>query len=193
MSFELPKLNYASDALEPFIDKQTMEIHYGKHHQTYTDNFNKAIADFPEVQNMELTEIFKNLNSLNVPEPTRAAIKNQGGGYINHKIFWESLSPQKEVDEGLKQEIIDTFGSLEEFKKQFSELALKQFGSGWAWLVRGADGKLKIYSLPNQDSPYTLGDTPIFNLDVWEHAYYLKYQNRRAEWIENWWNVLKFF
>jgi len=116
-----------------------------------------------------------------------------GGGYINHKIFWESLSPQKETDENLKQEIVETFGSLEEFKKQFSELALKQFGSGWAWLVRGNDGKLKIYSLPNQDSPYTLGDTPIFNLDVWEHAYYLRYQNRRAEWIENWWNVLKFF
>jgi len=191
--FNLPKLNYDYAALEPFIDKQTMEIHHSKHHQTYTDNFNKAIADFPEVQQMELTEIFRNLNTLNVPEATKNAIRNSGGGYINHKIYWESLAPKKDENTDLAREIIKSFSSLDEFKKLFSDIALKQFGSGWAWLVRTPEGKLKMYSLPNQDSPYTFGDTPIFNLDVWEHAYYLKYQNRRAEYIENWWNVLKFF
>jgi Fe-Mn family superoxide dismutase len=192
MTFELPKLAYAYDALEPFIDAKTMEVHHGKHHQTYTDNFNAVIAKYPELADKSAEEILKNLNSLQVDEKDRTAIKNQGGGYLNHKIFWEIMSPQKEVDQSLKDEIERTFGSLEEFKKLFTEVATKQFGSGWAWLVRDENGSLKIYSLPNQDSPLTLGHTPIFCLDVWEHAYYLKYQNRRAEYIENWWNVLKF-
>lgn len=192
MTFELPKLAYAYDALEPFIDAKTMEVHHGKHHQTYTDNFNAVIAKYPELADKSAEEILKNLNSLQVDEKDRTAIKNQGGGYLNHKIFWEIMSPQKEVDQSLKDEIERTFGSLEEFKKLFTEVATKQFGSGWAWLVRDENGSLKIYSLPNQDSPLTLGHTPIFCLDVWKHAYYLKYQNRRAEYIVNWLNVLKF-
>ena len=192
MTFELPKLAYAYDALEPFIDAKTMEVHHGKHHQTYTDNFNAVIAKYPVLADKSAEEILKNLNSLQVDEKDRTAIKNQGGGYLNHKIFWEIMSPQKEVDQSLKDEIERTFGSLEEFKKLFTEVATKQFGSGWAWLVRDENGSLKIYSLPNQDSPLTLGHTPIFCLDVWKHAYYLKYQNRRAEYIVNWLNVLKF-
>ena len=141
---------------------------------------------------MELVEIFRNLNSLNVPEATKTAIKNHGGGYINHKIYWESLAPQKEENTDLAREIIRTFSSLDEFKKLFSDLALKQFGSGWAWLVLN-NKQLEIMTTPNQDSPLSVGKIPLLTLDVWEHAYYLKYQNRRAEHIENWWNVLKFF
>lgn len=189
--FELPKLNYAYDALEPHIDAKTMEIHHSKHHQAYTDNFNKAIADFPEIQKMSLEDIFKNLNKLEVPEATRKAIQNHGGGFINHNIFWDNLAPEKEKDESLIKELEETFGSLDNFKAEFEKAASGQFGSGWAWLVRNQENKLLVYALPNQDSPYTLGHTPIFNLDVWEHAYYLKYQNRRAEYIQNWWNVLK--
>lgn len=191
MTFTLPKLTYSYDALEPFIDAKTMEVHHSKHHQTYTDNFNAVLAKYPELADKSAEEILKNLNSLSVDEKDRTAIKNQGGGYLNHKIFWEVMAPQKEADQDLKDEIIKAFGSPEEFKKLFSEVATKQFGSGWAWLVRDENGDLKTYSLPNQDSPLTLGHTPIFCLDVWEHAYYLKYQNRRAEYIENWWNVLK--
>ncbi|MDD3861646.1 MAG: superoxide dismutase [Candidatus Gracilibacteria bacterium] len=191
MTFELPKLGYAYDALEPFIDAKTMEVHHGKHHQTYTDNFNAVIAKYPELEDKSAEDIIKNINTLNVDEKDRAAIKNQGGGYLNHNIFWEGMGPQKEIDESLKEDIIKTFGSPEEFKKIFSDAALKQFGSGWAWLVRDEIGSLKVYSLPNQDSPLTIGHKPIFCLDVWEHAYYLKYQNRRAEYIENWWSVLK--
>jgi Fe-Mn family superoxide dismutase len=191
MTFTLPKLNYAYDALEPFIDAKTMEVHHSKHHQTYTDNFNAVIAKYPDLADKSAEDILKNLNSLKVDEKDRNVIKNQGGGYLNHKFFWEIMAPKKELDKALIKEIEKDFGSLQVFKMMFSELAVKQFGSGWAWLVRDEKGILKAYSLPNQDSPLTLGHTPIFCVDVWEHAYYLKYQNRRAEYIDNWWNVLK--
>lgn len=191
MSFTLPKLAYAYDALEPFIDAKTMEVHHSKHHQTYTDNFNAVLAKYPALEKMSAEEILKNLNTLEVEEKDGIAIKNHGGGYLNHKIFWESMAPKKEIDTALVEEIKKTFGSVEEFKKLFTEAAMKQFGSGWAWLVIDEKGALKIYSLPNQDSPYTFGHTPVFCLDVWEHAYYLQYQNRRAEYVEKWWNVLK--
>ncbi|PIR93946.1 superoxide dismutase [Candidatus Falkowbacteria bacterium CG10_big_fil_rev_8_21_14_0_10_39_11] len=191
MAFELPKLAYEYDALEPFIDARTMEVHHSKHHQGYTDKFNAILEKYPEVASMQLEDIFKKLNDLDVEEADRQGIRNNGGGYINHKIFWESMGPTKNVDEKLQNEIVETFGSLDAFKEEFSKAAGSQFGSGWAWLVRDENNKLKVYSLANQDSPYSLGHTPIFNLDVWEHAYYLKYQNRRPEYIENWWNVLK--
>lgn len=191
MPFTLPKLAYGYDALEPFIDAKTMEIHHGKHHQVYADNFNAVIAKYPDLSDKSAEEIIRNSNNLKVDEKDRAAIKNQGGGYLNHNIFWQVMGPKKEPDQKLIEEIAKTFSSLETFKKLFTETAVKHFGSGWAWLVKDENSTLKVYSLPNQDSPLTLGHTPIFCLDVWEHAYYLKYQNRRAEYIENWWNVLK--
>ncbi|MFA6917904.1 MAG: superoxide dismutase [Candidatus Gracilibacteria bacterium] len=191
MAFTLPKLAYGYDALEPFIDAKTMEVHHSKHHQTYTDNFNAVMAKYPDLADKTAEEILKSLPALQVDEKDRTVIKNQGGGYLNHSIFWQIMSPKKETDAALVEEIAKAFGSLEEFKKLFTETATKQFASGWAWLVRDENNALKVYSLPNQDSPYALGHTPIFCLDVWEHAYYLKYQNRRAEYIENWWNVLK--
>jgi superoxide dismutase, Fe-Mn family len=190
--FELPKLNYAYDALEPYMDAETVEIHYSKHHQGYTDKFNAAIAEFPEIEALPLEDIFKKLNTFEIPEASRKAIQNNGGGYINHKLFWESIGPEKEIDEQLVSDIKETFGSVDKFKEEFTKAATTQFGSGWAWLVRDESNNLKVYSLPNQESPLTLGHTPIFNLDVWEHAYYLKYQNRRPEFIENWWKILKF-
>jgi len=191
MKHELPKLAYSYDSLEPFIDAKTMEVHHSKHHQTYTDKFNAVLEKYPSLQDMSAEDILKNLSKLEVDEKDRIAIKNHGGGYVNHKFFWEIMSPKKEIDEALKSEIEKTFGSFEEFKKLFSDTAIDQFGSGWAWLVRDGNGELKVYGLPNQDSPLSIGHTPIFCLDIWEHAYYLQYQNRRAEYVERWWNVLK--
>ncbi|OGF30492.1 superoxide dismutase [Candidatus Falkowbacteria bacterium RIFOXYD2_FULL_35_9] len=190
--FELPKLDYPYDALEPHIDAHTMEIHHLKHHQGYTDKFNAVLEKYPIIGSMPLENIFQKLNDLEIAEPDRQAIRNNGGGYINHKIFWQSMAPEKQIDHELIKEIETSFGSVENFKQQFSDIAKNQFGSGWAWLVRDQNNALKIYSLLNQDSPYTLGHTPIFNLDVWEHAYYLKYQNKRPDYVEAWWNVLKF-
>ncbi|MFH1947157.1 MAG: superoxide dismutase [Candidatus Magasanikbacteria bacterium] len=187
--FDLPKLNYSYNALEPHIDATTMEIHYSKHHQAYCDNFNKVLENYPELQSKSAENILRELNTLDVSEEDRKIIQNHGGGYVNHNIFWSSMSPEKQTDETLLAEIKETFGSLEEFKEKFNNIAKTQFGSGWAWLVRNGEGKLEIYSLPNQDSPYTLGHEPIFNLDVWEHAYYLKYQNKRADFVNAFWNV----
>ena len=191
MQFELPKLNYAYDALEPYIDAKTMEIHHTKHHQGYTDKLNTALAKYPELENMSIEEILQNIKTLAVDEADRTAIQNNGGGYINHKLFWEIMGPEKEVNESLVEKINETFGSIDEFKKLFSDTAAKRFGSGWAWLVSDSDGNLEIYSTPNQDSPFMQGHTPIIGLDVWEHAYYLKYQNKRPDYIENWWKALK--
>lgn len=191
MKHELPQLQYSYDALEPFIDAQTMEIHHSKHHQGYTDKFNTTLEKYPELQEKNAEEILQEINSLEIDEADKKAVVNNGGGYVNHNLFWAVLGPEKQVDENLVKEIEETFGSLESFKELFSKEAGTKFGSGWAWLVRDENGKLKVYSTSNQDSPLSLGHTPILTLDVWEHAYYLKYQNRRPEYIESWWNVLK--
>jgi len=189
--FKLPKLKYSFNALEPYFDAKTMEIHYTKHHQTYLNNFNALIESYSELQKMKAEDILKNLISLKVTEVDWIKIKNHGGGYVNHNIFWKSLSPKKEIDKNLIEEIKKEFGTLKKFKKEFENIAKTHFGSGWTWFVRDENKKLKVYSLANQDSPYTLGHEPIFCLDVWEHAYYLKYENRRAEFVENFWKVLK--
>ncbi len=188
--YSLPQLPYSYDSLEPYIDKMTMEIHHTKHHQTYINNLNAALEKYPEFHNLELEEILKNLNQF--PEEIRIAVKNNGGGHYNHTLFWEIMKPNGEGEPKgkLKEEIERNFGSFEEFKKIFSETAIKHFGSGWAWLVITPDKKLKVYSLLNQDNPLINGDIPIMGLDVWEHAYYLKYQNRRFEYVENWWHVV---
>jgi Fe-Mn family superoxide dismutase len=188
--YSLPQLPYSYDALEPYIDKMTMEIHHTKHHQGYINNLNSALEKYPEFHNLELEEILKNLNQL--PEEIRTTVRNNGGGHYNHTLFWEIMKPNGggEPKGKLKEEIEKIFGSFEEFKKLFSETAIKHFGSGWAWLVITPDKKLKVYSLLNQDNPLMNGDIPIMGLDVWEHAYYLKYQNRRAEYVEAWWHVV---
>jgi Fe-Mn family superoxide dismutase len=188
--YSLPQLPYSYDALEPYIDKTTMEIHHTKHHQAYINNLNSALEKYPEFHNLELEEILRNLNQL--PEEIRTAVRNNGGGHYNHSLFWEIMKPNGggEPKGKLKEEIEKNFGSFEEFKKLFSETAIKHFGSGWAWLVITSDKKLKVYSMLNQDNPLMNGDIPIMGLDVWEHAYYLKYQNRRAEYVEAWWHVV---
>jgi len=195
MNLELPKLNYAFDALEPYIDAKTMEIHYTKHHQAYFDNFKKAIQNYPELLEMTAIKIVTDINklgtTLNIPASDLQKIKNHGGGYLNHNLYWSIMGPEKELNETLIKKINAEFGSVENFKGQFNETAGRHFGSGWAWLVEDSENKLKIYTLPNQDSPYTLGDEPLIALDLWEHAYYLKYQNRRPDYIENWWQVVK--
>ncbi|OGD29737.1 superoxide dismutase [Candidatus Azambacteria bacterium RIFCSPHIGHO2_01_FULL_44_55] len=192
MKYELPKLPYSYDALEPSIDAKTMEIHHTKHHQGYIDKLNAVIEKYPGLQDQKLEDLLKNLQAIEqMEESDKTILKNNGGGHLNHSLFWQMMAPAKEVDKNLLVEIEKTFGYLDEFKKTFTQAAVGQFGSGWAWLVRNEAGKLDVYSLPNQDSPYLKGHTPIIGLDVWEHAYYLKYQNRRAEYVENWWKVLK--
>ena len=192
MKYELPKLPYSYDALEPSIDAKTMEIHHTKHHQGYIDKLNAVIEKYPGLQDQKLEDLLKNLQAIEqMEESDKTILKNNGGGHLNHSLFWQMMAPVKEVDKNLLAEIEKTFGYLDEFKKTFTQAAVGQFGSGWAWLVRNEAGKLDVYSLPNQDSPYLKGHTPIIGLDVWEHAYYLKYQNRRAEYVENWWKVLK--
>ncbi|MFN7088905.1 MAG: superoxide dismutase [Candidatus Paceibacteria bacterium] len=188
--YALPSLPYPYDALEPYIDKMTMEIHHTKHHQGYVNNLNSALEKYPEFHNLELEEILKNLNQL--PEEIRTVVRNNGGGHYNHSLFWEIMKPNGggEPKGKLAEEIKNNFGSFENFKNLFSETALRHFGSGWAWLVLTSEQKLKIYSLPNQDNPLMNGDLPIMGIDVWEHAYYLKYQNRRNEYIKSWWNVV---
>jgi Fe-Mn family superoxide dismutase len=188
---ELPRLTYTYAALEPYIDAKTMEIHHTKHHQTYVDKLNSALEKYPALQAKPVEELLKNLDSLKVDEADRTAIRNHGGGHLNHSLFWKILDPANQKDKKLITDLNHDFGSVEEFKKQFTDVATKLFGSGWAWLARDGNGKLHLHGLPNQDSPYLHGHTPVIGLDVWEHAYYLKYQNRRAEYIENWWQVLK--
>ena len=191
MPFSLPALPYASDALEPSIDKMTMEIHHGKHHGTYVTNLNKALESAPELASKSIEELLAN-NCAIVPESVRTAVRNNGGGHINHSMFWQIMGPGKggqpkgKVADALKS----TFGGFDQFKEKFTAAATGRFGSGWAWLVRVAGGKLEIYSTPNQDSPVMEGKYPVMGLDVWEHAYYLKYQNRRPEYIAAWWNVV---
>jgi Fe-Mn family superoxide dismutase len=191
MSFSLPDLPYSADFLEPYIDQQTMEIHHGKHHNAYVSNLNKALESAPELQGKSLEELLANGCAL-VPESIRTAVRNNGGGHINHSLFWQIMSGQGGGEPGgeLAQAITGTFGSFEEFKSQFSNAGATRFGSGWAWLAVNGSGNLEVFSTPNQDSPFMEGKFPILGLDVWEHAYYLKYQNRRPDYIQAWWNVV---
>jgi len=187
----LPKLDYPYDALEPHIDARTMKIHHTKHHQTYVDKLNAVMEKHPELTDRPLEQMLMKLDSFDIPDADKTAIRNHGGGHVNHSLFWQIMGPEKTVDTKLQADIEATWQSLEVFKKEFSEKAATHFGSGWMWLVRNASGSLEIRGLPNQDSPLLMGMTPVFCLDVWEHAYYLKYQNRRADYIAAWWNVLK--
>jgi len=187
MAFELPKLPYAYDALEPHIDKETMEIHHTKHHNTYVTKLNDAVKR-TDLESKSIEDIVKNLNS--VPDDIRTAVQNNGGGHYNHSLFWELLTPNASEPSG---EVVDaissTFGSLDKFKEEFAAAAAGRFGSGWAWLVVD-NGELAIVSTPNQDNPISEGKLPILGLDVWEHAYYLNYQNRRPDYINAFWNVV---
>ena len=192
MKFELPKLPYDYNALEPYIDAKTMEIHHTKHHQTYVDKLNGVLEKYTPLQGRPIEELLADLPKLQVDEADRKLIQNHGGGHHNHSLFWKYLDPANKKDELLSKEIISTFGSTDEFKKQFSDMALKVFGSGWTWLVRnGSNSKLEIKNFAYQDSPLTLGLEPLLGLDVWEHAYYLKYQNKRPDYINAWWSVIK--
>ena len=189
MKYELPKLPYNYDALEPYIDTKTMEIHHSKHHQGYVTKLNSALEKHPDLQEKSLEDILKSIES--VPQDIKIAVRNNGGGHYNHSLFWEIMGPDKnkEPEGKLAEDISKNFGDFEKFKEKFSNAAVSIFGSGWAWLiVEGSN--LKVITTPNQDSPVMNNQLPILGLDVWEHAYYLKYQNRRPEYIQNWWNVI---
>ena len=190
MPFELPKLPYDYNALEPYLDAMTMEVHYSKHHAAYTNKLNAALENNPEFFEKNIVEILSDLES--VPAPIRTAVRNNGGGYYHHNIWWEQFSPNKggEPNGDLAQAINSYFGNFSEFKNTLKNAALTVFGSGWAWLVKDSDGKLSIIGTPNQDSPASMGLEPLLGIDVWEHSYYLKYQNRRDEYIENFWHVV---
>ncbi|HLF74489.1 MAG TPA: superoxide dismutase [Anaerolineales bacterium] len=190
MAFELPNLPYAEDALEPYIDAQTMNIHRTKHHQAYITNLNAALEKHPELAGKSLEELLSDLNA--VPEDIRVAVRNHGGGTWNHNMFWEIMGPKGGGAPGgeLAKAIESTFGSFDAFKSEFEKAATTRFGSGWAWLVKKGSG-LVVVSTANQDNPLSEGMTPVMGIDVWEHAYYLKYQNRRPEYVSNWWNVVK--
>jgi Fe-Mn family superoxide dismutase len=190
MSHKLPELSYAYNALEPYIDQRTMEIHHQKHHQTYVDKLNLALEKHPEYQGKDLEELLQSI--ANLPDPIQTAVRNNGGGHYNHTLFWSVMGPDggEMPKEELSDRINSTFGSFDKFKDDFSNAAVNQFGSGWAWLVLDPDKRLKVISTANQDSPVSNGLKPLLALDVWEHAYYLKYQNRRVEYIQNWWNVV---
>ena len=192
--FTLPNLKYSFDALEPFIDAKTMEIHHGKHHQGYVDKLNKALENYPDLQNKSLEEILSDLDS--VPEDIRTAVRNNAGGHYNHSLFWNIMTSQKEsVDKMNSKDLLlpiidESFESFEKFQEEFNKTAMNIFGSGWAWVVLDQNKGLKIISTPNQDCPLSLNMKPIMGLDIWEHAYYLHYQNRRAEYVDAWWNIL---
>jgi Fe-Mn family superoxide dismutase len=207
MAFELPPLPYGYDALEPYIDTQTMQIHHNKHHAAYVEKLNKALERYPDLQAKPVEDLLKDLNS--IPEEIRTAVRNAGGGHLNHSLFWKMMGPPSPKASGgkggparrsfsvggepggeLSKELEKVFGSFEDFKKQFSAAAAGVFGSGWTWLAADSTGDLVIVTAPNQDSPILTGQKPLLGLDVWEHAYYLKYQNRRPEYIEAWWNIV---
>jgi superoxide dismutase, Fe-Mn family len=190
MAHTLPPLPYPTDALEPYIDKMTMEIHHGRHHKAYVDNLNKALESAPELQNKAVEDLLRNFKS--VPANIQNAVRNNGGGHANHTLFWEIMGPNTGgLPTGeMAGAIQAAFGDFDQFKAKIKEAAVGRFGSGWAWLVVGADRKLQVLSTANQDSPLMDGQTPILGLDVWEHAYYLKYQNKRADYVDQWWNVV---
>ena len=190
MAFSLPDLPYAHDALEPHIDTRTMQIHHGKHHQGYTNKLNAALEGHDDLQGKSIEDILRDIDA--VPEAIRGAVRNNGGGYANHSLFWSVMAPEGggEPSGDLAGAINDAFGSFDAFKTQFAAAAGGRFGSGWAWLAVDGDGNLKVYSTANQDSPYMQGHTPILGLDVWEHAYYLNYQNRRPDYVSAFWNIV---
>ena len=189
MAYQLPPLPYAHNALEPFIDEQTMQIHHGKHHQAYVTNLNAALEKYPEHQGKPIEQLIADLNA--IPEDIRTAVRNNGGGHANHTFFWSIMGPNAggaptgAIADALKS----SFGSFDAFKEQFAKAAVGRFGSGWAWVIDNG-GKLVIESTPNQDSPLMEGKTPLLGIDVWEHAYYLKYQNKRPDYVEAWWNIV---
>lgn len=188
--FKLPELGFQYNALEPHIDAQTMEIHYTKHHQAYVNNLNAALEKHAAFQKKEIEDLLSSLSDL--PSDAQTAVRNNGGGHLNHTLFWQWLKPggSKEPSGKLLDDIKATFGSFDTFKEQFTQAGTTRFGSGWAWLALDRSGKLKAYSTANQDAPIMEGNKPVLGLDVWEHAYYLKYQNRRPDYIKAWWNVV---
>lgn len=190
MAYELPQLPYAYDALEPHIDARTMEIHHTKHHQTYITNVNNALKDKPELAAKSVEELISNLEA--VPEDIRTVVRNNGGGHANHSFFWKIMGPNAggTPTGKLADDINATFGSFDQFKEKMAAAGASRFGSGWAWLVRNKSGKLEVMSTPNQDNPLMDGLTPVLGVDVWEHAYYLTYQNRRPDYLKAWWNVV---
>ena len=187
---EVPALPYAYNALEPHIDEQTMHLHHDKHHAAYVAKLNGAIEKHPELGNKTAEELIRNLAAL--PEDVRGAIRNNGGGHVNHTMFWQLMGPKKGGNPtgAIADAINKTFGSFDAFKEKFEAAGVNQFGSGWAWLVKTKSGEFKITSTPNQDNPISNGEFPVFGNDVWEHAYYLKYQNRRPDYLKAWWNVV---
>jgi superoxide dismutase, Fe-Mn family len=189
MAFTLPNLPYAPDALEPSIDKMTMEIHHGRHHKAYVDNLNKALEGHAGLQSMSITQLMRDIKK--VPENIRQAVINNGGGHANHSMFWEIMGKGAggKPTGPLADDLTKAFGDFSAFQAALKDSATKRFGSGWAWLVYG-DGKLQVISTANQDSPYMAGQIPVLGLDVWEHAYYLKYQNKRPDYVDAWWNVV---
>ncbi len=190
MSFELPQLPYSFDALEPWIDAKTVEIHYTKHHMTYLTNLNNALSSLPAFAGQSIEEILSHLEA--VPETVRTAVRNNGGGYYNHIVYWNVMGANKggEPLGKLAKAIETSFGGFTALKEQVEKAGLGRFGSGWAWLSKKTDGSLLVHSTPNQDTPLAEGLIPVIGVDVWEHAYYLKYQNRRAEYLTNWWNLV---
>ena len=189
MAHSLPPLPYAHDALEPHIDKMTMEIHHGKHHAAYVNNLNAALEKHPDLQAKSIEDLLKNISS--VPEDIRTAVRNNGGGHLNHTMFWQIMAPNAggAPTGAIADAINSSFGSFDSFKEQFAKAGIGRFGSGWAWVIDNG-GKLEVMSTPNQDSPISEGKTPILGIDVWEHAYYLHYQNRRPDYLAAWWNVV---
>jgi superoxide dismutase, Fe-Mn family len=190
MAHELPPLPYAYDALEPHIDKETMTLHHDKHHQAYVNNLNTALEKYPDLQGKSPEELIRDLNS--VPEDIRMAVRNNGGGHVNHTMFWQIMGPNGggQPTGALAEAINQAFGSFDAFKQQFNDAGTKRFGSGWVWLVRNSGGQLQIVSTANQDNPMSEGHYPIMGNDVWEHAYYLKYQNKRPDYLSAWWNTV---
>ena len=191
MPFSLPPLPYATDALEPHIDKMTMEIHHGKHHNAYVTNLNKALESAPNLASKTIEELLAN-NCAIVPDNIKTAVRNNGGGHINHSMFWTIMGPKAggPPSGALADAIKSAFGGFDQFKEKINNAGVARFGSGWAWLVRDSSGKLDIISTANQDSPVMEGKYPVMGVDVWEHAYYLKYQNRRPDYLGAWWNVV---
>jgi len=189
MAYEVPPLAYAYNALEPHIDDQTMHLHHDKHHAAYVTNLNAAVAKHPGLDAKSPEELIRNLSSL--PEDVRGAIRNNGGGHVNHSMFWQIMGPKGGAPSGAIADAVNkTFGGFDKFQEAFEKAGLGQFGSGWAWLVKTKAGALEIKSTPNQDNPMSNGDFPVLGNDVWEHAYYLKYQNRRADYLKAWWNIV---